>query len=302
MTPPQLERRIIIHVGTSVLDRVGEQNLPYASWVKEFRDGERTLSEFTSREPLVARQLGEALGTRLRQFWDRDFPDLPDDPAASADNRAKRRRKAPAELASLDLIGLREHEPVLLLGSDNNEGQLAREMLYFLLRKFFGEMAPAIEGQRVSGVDTKQGSDFVAKGLPNYIAAVSAEAQKLAATPAEHRRLVFNITGGYKGLIPFATLTAQLIATRPTSTIMTDVVYAHEHGDVLIKLEPTVPLDWRTLDNLIRRLAAIVDNPGSDTARRLSIDSDLRPFVEPQGEPGVLARTLVLLYRGMQWI
>jgi hypothetical protein len=306
MNVNEVARTIITHVGTSIFDCLAAESWERAKLneLKRHIDAASPSvrpSGSGSLEPLYA-EAGSFLGERLRSYWD-NYPNDPDT-VQSAVNGKQRRRFAPAEIASLDLIGVETADRVVLACSDTEHGMAAGHLLYYTLRAFAPSVATnGISLCRLEGVDAEDGTRFAESGLPNYIKMIGAEARQLRQRRGPQRSLICNVTGGYKGVVPFATLAAQLIGTHPGLGLTTSVVYAHDEGDALIMLVPTLPVDWAQLDNYIADLRAMVKRPESSEGRAALHNRELVSYRErgvESEQPNTLARLLVALYDALE--
>lgn len=154
--------------------------------------------------------------------------------------------------------------------------------------------------ERLPGVEVSTGKNFVSDGLPSYMQSIAAVRQHMSGGD----QLYFNVTGGYKGLVPFAVLAAQLLSTRPDpkERISTEIVYLAEETTELISLTAVLPTDWNKLKDIYPFIQILVDYAGSTRARAI-VDEDLRPFQDPKrpGHPNALALTIYHLGRELLW-
>ncbi|NJN66281.1 MAG: hypothetical protein HC884_06000 [Chloroflexaceae bacterium] len=221
-----------------------------------------------------------------------------------------KRNQSPAEIASLTMMSLQRGDRVVLVSSDTNAGQFCASMLHHGLatvpagtcdaRAFRPDDLEVPEVVVLPGVETKDGSRFVAEGLPQYMRLVAAERNRMH---AERDTLHFNITGGYKGIIPFAVLAAQLLGTHPYHRLSTEVVYWHAASSAtLISLGPHLPMDWEKMKALHQGICTLVEHPGSDLAREL--DERWNPYrlTTSESHPNALALTVYHLLNDLGWV
>lgn len=139
-----------------------------------------------------------------------------------------RRYESPAEIAALSLIGVKSDDAVVLVHSATAAGRFCADLLVHVLessevsavreypRCDHGQIQKReVEGLHISddsARDPRNSADgkasFVGLGVASYISHVWEAYTKLQ--PGD--QLIFNITGGYKGLIPVARDVASLIA------------------------------------------------------------------------------------------
>jgi hypothetical protein len=154
--------------------------------------------------------------------------------------------------------------------------------------------------ERLPGVEVSTGKNFVSDGLPSYMQSIAAVRQRMTGGD----QLYFNVTGGYKGLVPFAVLAAQLLSTRPDpeERISTEIVYLAEETTELISLTAVLPTDWNKLKGIYPFIQILVDYAGSTRARAI-VDEELQPFqdLKRPGYPNALALTVYHLGKDLGW-
>lgn len=265
-----MSRIIITHVGTSILD--AHRALKDAEKHDPRGDGELTLRRLDQRfrehdvstdDAFVARWGAALLGSLAAV--DRRTPKL--DEALKA---------APAELHSLSKLNADTGDRVVLACSDTIEGRFAGRLLLYALnatetnRLVPNKVQTDPTVATLKGVETRNHASaktFVEEGLPAYTQIVANEYRKVQA--GSYSQIVFNVTGGYKGIIPFATMTAQLLnafarqrlrSAGPTP--IATVVYLYEEAAALVELTPDLPIDWESdSEGLEARYAQISHSP-----------------------------------------
>ena len=135
--------------------------------------------------------------------------------------------KYSAELRSLEAIYEKYKEPidVMLITSDTILSNIAAELLEEYIKNDTVWIS-SIKKYRVGGLQVENTEEFEEKGLPNLIELIS---QFLG------ENLIFNITGGYKAIVPYLT-TVALIYDFP-------IVYIFEDSEELLSL-PSLPIDF----------------------------------------------------------
>ena len=115
-----------------------------------------------------------------------------------------RRKDYTAEIASLKLMEInKEEDRVVLLASDTFSGVFCALMNQFYINENIALCEPGNGDDKdlriIKGLEAKEASRFVdgLNNLSDLLWEFDAEAAK------QGRELIFNITGGYKGIIPF---------------------------------------------------------------------------------------------------
>jgi hypothetical protein len=268
---------IITHVGTSALEsgkalKNAERHDPNPAagplLLNALRDDltaavSRNLS---SNDALVSRW-SDALVGCLKEIWDHRQP------------LQTRLQQTPAEINSLNQFGIQTHDRVVLVCSDTDEGKFCGRLLRGVLTSTRpnGFVPAPIEIHEdidtLKGVDvrTRDAEAFVHSGLPAYMRIVAREYKLLQSNMHDH--IVFNVTGGYKGIIPFATMAAQILNAHALHRrkitedgAIASVVYVHEDSLQVVKLAPRLPIQWEGvvgLDQRLRNIREQVDTSGS---------------------------------------
>ncbi len=292
-----MKRTILTHVGTSLFGSEAFTRTYSTSQARNLQCKLQTDPWYDTKKDEPACRA--ALITGLRDYWESDADDW------------KRRHASPAEIASLSLLNLQPGDRVVLVSSDTRAGSfcahLIRESLNELRRlPFSTEQIDLPPVRRLEGVETQDGKAFVDSGLPAYMNLIADERQGLAGDidhlSAEHVQILFNITGGYKGLIPFAMIAAQLLASHPTRKVASELVYYHEEGSQVIEVNAFFPLVWAKLRDIYPRIERLCKYPGSTESRQMCSDKEMRPYCTANGTPNALAVALYNLIRTLGWI
>lgn len=283
-----MRKIVITHVGTSALDC-------YALRASSFPDQKR-LNEIKNDsrwEDTDLISFKECLYTGLCKVW-----------SPLEDDIADKRRDSPAEIASLNMLGLNEGDRVVLVSSDTNAGTFCATLLRHCLTSptdgtpdegyvFRPERLDVPKVQVLRGVEASSDNGFIETGLPAYMALVG---NQYNAMNREQDKLIFNITGGYKGIIPFAVLAAQLLGAHTERGIKADVIYMHETSTNLITLGPQLPICWDELCQIYVWIRDLRNNPENpDVAHNVEL---LRRAI---GYPNPLADTIYYLIQKLAW-
>jgi putative CRISPR-associated protein (TIGR02619 family) len=207
------------------------------------------------------------------------------------------------------LLEIQPADRIVLVSSDTAKGKLCADLLCDVLKSHvLGFGTQDVEVSSLPGVETRKGDTFVENGLPAYMSIIARE--RLRTTMDEHGnqtthhfdRLLFNVTGGYKGVIPFAVIAAQLLGTHDRDPVPTDVVYVHEEGQNPIALAPLLPIDWNELRGVFEDICTLVECHDTDEARALDAQR-LKHYRDPSdpGKPGTLAQVVYCLSTELQW-
>lgn len=302
---PQDQRRkpkrvVITHVGTSALEckaiqHRGVQPTDYQNELEDVKGNRRRLD--------LLPKWGEALQEGLRIRWNAtNYPDP-----------AERRKASPAEIASLSMLGLEAGDRIVLVYSDTNAGEFCALLLQQCLLE---QPAPDLNAVfRVNDVDIgmtklpkvemEDSSQFIDEGLPAYMRLLTNEIwdkEHQKAKLDSEAQLIFNITGGLKGVVPFAVLAAQLIATHPDRHVATRIAYAHEQGKDLISLAPLLPINWLErygLRDLYPGIRTLVESSGSPQA--FALGDEFNAYKRVPGFPNALAKTVHYLFSDLDW-
>jgi hypothetical protein len=232
---------------------------------------------------------------------------------ASRKTLKQRRESSPAEIAALSrLLESRaddEATRVVLLASDTQSGRFCTNMLlqaltaadeafsrergYPLFAARDAVTTEAIGGLRITDDRTSEqlgtGELFVHTGLPSYVRAVYRAYQGLQSDD----RLIFNITSGYKGLVPVAHDVALLLAggvgPGAAKGIEVKLTYLYQNSSELISYDllPTHPV-WEQVPWEQLREAESRSGVSSD---KVNVLRQLFTEAEPPRSPGQLRRS-----------
>ena len=118
-------------------------------------------------------------------------------------------------------------DSVVLLASDTDDGMAAAEAVCRIVEEKLGAKARAV---RVNGLQVRDLGAFRQEGVRNLLRAAVLEAD---AARKAGERVVFNVTGGFKGVVPYLTLLGMFEGI--------DVIYVYETSDALFRL-PALPI------------------------------------------------------------
>jgi len=186
-------------------------------------------------------------------------------------------KEVPAELHSLHRLGAGQSakDRVILVCSHTNTGCFCGKLLYYVLRaksKLFPKGLDVPEIEILNGVETVNNRAFVDEGLPKY-ANIIAQAYKTMQED-KYESIIFNVTGGYKGIIPFATMTAHLLNAFARQRLSRDdvakVAYVHEESINPIELLPNLPLEWDGDYGLEERYGALSERTDRTATEEMS--------------------------------
>jgi hypothetical protein len=280
------KRTIVTHVGISLLNA--------RAFTSEY-NGIDTLKDNLLHDPWydttkVEQKCRKALFDGLKDCW------------GDGSEPWRSRQDSPAEIASLSLLNLQPGDRVVLFYSETAAGQFCAHLLEHLLRQ---NLAPGsaypfcspemtveckeIKGVRIIGdggntLITQNNRDFVRVGLVNYVQAV----YKLYRVADG---IIFNVTSGYKGLIPIARDLSLLLTTHSRdgldNPIRIEMCYLYETSDDLVYygiLPATIRLD----PLLLNALAQAGSDTGVQRREVNNMDVAWEPFFEmlkhPQAE------------------
>lgn len=165
--------------------------------------------------------------------------------------------------------------------------------------------------ERLPDVAAHDTHHFLKTGLNFYMQIVAAE-YKLAVE--RHATLCFNVTAGYKGLVPFAVMAAQLLGDTSQTRwkgVPTEVVYVHEDSyqstTQPIDLTFQLPIEWHRLREAYPAIRTLVDSEGKSPARALARDTEgLDAYLDKKnpGSPSALALAIYFLVQelGEEWL
>jgi CRISPR/Cas system-associated protein Csm6 len=97
------------------------------------------------------------------------------------------------------------------------------------IKVFFDADKKAHECDVIEGLDVKDADHFSDTGLPNLI-------ERLKVLGINNEKIILNITGGYKGLIPYLTVLGQIYSG-------VDIMYLYENTQKVISI-PKLPINF----------------------------------------------------------
>lgn len=137
-------------------------------------------------------------------------------------------------------------DTVVLLASDTDDGVTCAEAVARLVGNHLGAK---VRVRRAHGLTVKAESSFRQKGIRNLIGIVHAEAR------SANEPVVFNATGGFKGVVPYLTLMGMFLGV--------PVHYVFESSDAVIRLPPLpVRFDLVRLGFAVEALRSLAGAPG----------------------------------------
>ena len=137
-------------------------------------------------------------------------------------------REFSAETNSLERLRLGANDEVFLLATDTEDGL---ECANKVKRKILSDLQPKnIEIKQVDGLQVDSAKLFRETGLIELCKILQKESEK-----SYQYDVVFNVTGGFKGVVPFVTVMGMLFRI-PT-------VYIFERSNELLTLPP-LPIAW----------------------------------------------------------
>ncbi len=122
-----------------------------------------------------------------------------------------------AEIKSLVKMGITTEDRVILIASDTIDGKLSAELVQTFLTE--REICHEIEIKIIKGLQAIDGRLFQQEGLKNLLNFLISH---------EHENVVFNLTGGFKSVVPYLSLIGMLF-NKP-------VRYIHEDSEDVITL------------------------------------------------------------------
>ncbi|MGQ0794192.1 MAG: putative CRISPR-associated protein [Deltaproteobacteria bacterium] len=136
--------------------------------------------------------------------------------------------KSSAEIKSLAKLGITEADVVYLFATETMDGNLCAEVIEQYIK---GEFGCSVKTEEVKGLQVKDSERFRKEGVRNFI-------DKLMNIIEKSRyeyEIIFNITGGFKAVIPYTTFVGMINSVK--------VVYTFEDTDYLIEL-PALPITY----------------------------------------------------------
>jgi|GEM_PF-2631111 len=246
-----MSRIIITHVGTSTIRSGAMEQSPPADyqWRQEQLRADRRFDDSTKKA------WRDHLLKVLLPFWKNAVTD-----------QTNHLDKSPAEIASLSFLMPIAADRVILLHSDTADGELCAALLRDALAdpalastKGFphcaAEIMPVPHLRIADGTyRVSQPNDFVRNGLASYVEVI----WNIFNNRNDAQQLIFNITGGYKGMIPIARDLAGLLGSYTRTMgqgLHTELCYLYENSAALISYTSLpILLDWGAIpDTLLER-------------------------------------------------
>jgi putative CRISPR-associated protein (TIGR02619 family) len=145
----------------------------------------------------------------------------------TADEGRRKREYSPAELASLSLLDLQPEDGVYLLYSQTAKGVFCATVLQQVLNQGAGVPAGVkVDKEMIEGLQVEDLQRFTDEGAVKFVRAV----ERIKADQSDDVSVLLNITGGYKGLTPIATIAAMALKV--------ELCYLYEDSDEMLRLKP----------------------------------------------------------------
>ncbi|MGK0290452.1 MAG: putative CRISPR-associated protein (TIGR02619 family) [bacterium] len=142
--------------------------------------------------------------------------------------KEKTRRTVCAEMNTLDRIGIKPSDRIILLASDTAQGRVCAEMIKKVVIDAYNLSDEQVEVRRIEGLQVHNAKILREYGLKNL---VKVALEYLADEQVRYSYdIILNSTGGFKGIVPFLTILGMLYGRR--------TVYLFEFSDQLITLPP----------------------------------------------------------------
>mgnify|MGYP000366938444 CR=1 FL=1 len=134
-----------------------------------------------------------------------------------------------AELSSLVRLGVETDDRIILLVTDTPDGKICAKALRNFIKDLFALPDDAVDIKIVRGLQIKDPVVFQEEGIHNLLDFFTRQFS------ANRYGSVINITGGYKGVVPFLTLIGMLYNV--------PIVYLYENSNSIITL-PALPIQY----------------------------------------------------------
>ncbi|NTU94846.1 MAG: hypothetical protein HGA83_01270 [Bacteroidales bacterium] len=257
--------KVITTVGTSIFENYQKEtskNLPYYETLEESSYGDWKKLECYIDE---LRDYDNDNDNEFLRWIDNNF------------------KKSSAEISSLLAIQneIDDSLEVYLIATETILSHIAAEIIQTKLNGysdgggktinvFFESEEKAPYCDVIHGLDVKNGDDFLEKGLPNLI-------ERLKELGINKEKIILNITGGYKGVIPYLTVLGQICDD-------IDVMYLYEKTQNVI-LIPKIPINFNwVVQEKFFSLCMIKNIENSEGSTQISnneeIDADLSLLFE----------------------
>ncbi|SDL41713.1 putative CRISPR-associated protein, APE2256 family [Clostridium cochlearium] len=133
-----------------------------------------------------------------------------------------------AEIKSLNKIGVNKDDILFFLSTDTREGKLASQILKDYFNENYNSRAYI---ENIEGLQVNDAEVFRKKGIKNLIEKMLDILEKYQ----YEEDIIFNPTGGFKGVVPYITLTGMIYKKK--------ITYIFEQTEGLITLPP-IPIDF----------------------------------------------------------
>ena len=281
-----MARILLTHVGTSLFDCPAFKN----QRPRDYDPSKDNLLRGTADPAQLAQTWRDIWLQGLHRYW-----------RTSAHRLKNSRESSGAEIASLSLLQDAyddcDTDRVVLLYSDTPDGKLSALLLDAALqnpelRKYAGfpkgsvgkRCIPGLKINDFSAADNLNKEQFVRQGLKSYVEAV----WRKYASRGDATQLIFNITAGYKGLIPIARDLALLLQdysfTNRAGTIAEPIAcetcYLYETSVELVRYQALpIHFSWSEIERIWELLETSASSQGSDGLLLESLSQDVRRHI-----------------------
>jgi putative CRISPR-associated protein (TIGR02619 family) len=227
-----MTKLVITPVGVSMLENVLKRRqqlqslgMPTVREVEQLerrcRRGELTAQQAAGLEDTSAQETAARFERAFTALWESQ------EQRYTVDGGRRKRKYSPAELASLSLLDLQPDDGITLLYSETARGAFCAAVLERLLSSGVAvHSGLETQTQMIEGLQVEDLGRFTDQGVVNYVDAVD----QIVAAQKEGTSVLLNITGGYKGVAPIATIIAMALGVK--------VCYLYEESDQLLFLPP----------------------------------------------------------------
>ncbi|OFI07056.1 CRISPR-associated protein [Clostridium acetireducens DSM 10703] len=141
---------------------------------------------------------------------------------------AKGFKKMSAEIKSLSKIGITKNDSIYLLSTDTNNGLLASE----ILKEFFQDKFNCkVYIERIEGLQVNNAKLFEKVAVKKLLEIIV----EIVNNNNYSKEIIFNPTGGFKGVVPYITLAGMIYKKK--------ITYIFENTEGLITLPP-IPVEF----------------------------------------------------------
>ena len=227
-----MAKTVITLVGISLLENVLTKRqqlrslgMPSADHVSDLirrcKSNRLTPERAAALNDPLAGETAERFRRALTGLWEST------EPKYTVDGGRRKRMYSPGELASLSLFDLGPEDKIVLLYSETGEGAFCAAVLEQLLRAGVGVPAGVqVDKRMIEGLQVEDLRRFTDEGVVNYVQVID----RIVADQDKDTQVIMNITGGYKGVAPIATIVALELGV--------EVCYLYEESDELLYLPP----------------------------------------------------------------